>query len=340
MATLRQPNPTQALTGSEGKRIPKPKTAIGSLGHEPNGDFLLMAHPGRWGVSKTDKGYELLPVLAHFSREAGINGVAGGAKKGDPVNDTLARAYRVKKGWIIIEDDFIEGGYMRVHDTKYGPNAFTCTCWAQPMMAGNKPIIRNNEAMHWEFLRAVAEELLPPPVPEILDDIKDVMIARLSRQLEQAEQRPNRLRAAEDTQDRIDSLEKVQLPAAEAVASTDYSREEAIMADLARRREARQAKKAAIAEQQAILDEPATRAEAEQTIADLKAKQEARAEAEAEEIAALEAQAIADDEADAALEAEEEAARRLDLEVVAKSKAAPHRPVKTKRAPRRRKVTK
>jgi len=213
MATKLKPqaSPTQRLVGSEGKRVAKPVNGVGLLSHEPTGDFLLMAHPGLWGIVKTDRGLELLPELGYFSRQAGIGGVRQG-KRGQPVDDSGARAERQKKGWIVIEDDFVEGGYLRVHDTKHGADTLHCCVWERPMQAGGKPIMRQDDKAYWAFLRQVAAELLPPPVPEILEEIRDTMLARLSRQLEQAEQRPARAKAAVKTQARIDALTAVIVP--------------------------------------------------------------------------------------------------------------------------------
>jgi hypothetical protein len=133
-------------------------------------------------------------------------------------DDSHARVHYQKLGWVIIEDEFVDGGYMREHQAN-GGKLYT-TRWETPRMAGSTPLVRTDMEGWWAFLRRVAAEVLPPPEPEILDLHKDVLGARLSRQLEEAEQRPSRAQAAENTQARIEALQAVQAgePAALAPA--------------------------------------------------------------------------------------------------------------------------
>lgn len=184
---------------SSGRAMQPSASAAGpSLRHAPNAPFLHMAHPGRWGIFETDRGFEILPQLGKMKLDRGVGGVTN---TGD---DSHARVHYQKLGWIIIELDF-EPGYVREHDTN-GGKLYTSK-WEHPRMSGRTPTIRTDQEGWWAFLRRVADELLPEPDPEIIANFRDVLGARLGRQLEQAELRPSRAKAAEETQARIDALD-------------------------------------------------------------------------------------------------------------------------------------
>jgi hypothetical protein len=209
MAGSIQPNPTQRSWESEGERIPVPQSASPLLKHEPNMGFLHICHPGQWAAVETDKGWELLPRLGKMKTAPGMSGVM------DNGSDIMARGGYMKKGWIVVEDSFVEGGYMRRHQCNGG--WFYSTRWEVPKMVGATAGTRRDDAGWWAFLRRIAAELLPPPEPEILDLHRDILGARLSRQ-QKADDTPAKTEAVLDTQEQIAAIDLVKEGLEEAAA--------------------------------------------------------------------------------------------------------------------------
>ena len=141
------------------------------MGASPN--FLYLYHPNRWQVM----GGEVLPVLYELRRSPGVENVS--PKGGGDMSPAIGA--KVRDGWVVIPHDVIPGGYVRVFDGFQGP--IHLSKWETPRQVGRrayKPKI--DVEGHREFLRGlIADGVIKPPCPEILEELVSRATARVER---------------------------------------------------------------------------------------------------------------------------------------------------------------
>lgn len=136
-------------------------------------DFVYLAHPLRYDVVLTDRGAEILPSLTYLEFQPGLAGVlpVKGEMSGDP---SFAIVNKQNKGWMVVPDDFEcvafgerRRGYRHVYDARGGPDMHHCSVWERPYSVGGQTMVQTDEAGYHQFLRDVAERVLPPMDPNV-----------------------------------------------------------------------------------------------------------------------------------------------------------------------------
>lgn len=167
----------------EGRAV-EPKTAGDRLFVRSTPQFIYMHHPNQWDILKTEDGYEFLPILTKFQLLAGLNGVK--IRPGGGIDYTLAKSNYTEQGWVFIENNAIEGGYLREFDGVGGP--IYQDLWTTPRRLGNGSRAR----VIWDtdldgynaFRRSLVESgAIPKPDPAALDFKIALLEKRSSRKL-------------------------------------------------------------------------------------------------------------------------------------------------------------
>lgn len=136
----------------------------------PRPPFLYKWHPNRWAVIDG----EWLPVLGQLRVEAGVANV-------DRTGNTApAEADAARRGWRVIPNEIIEGGYLRRHRCARG--YFYTSRWEQPRHQNGKPVrSRIDREGYKAFLRyLVASGVVAPPDDDILDMMTDKQRRRVN----------------------------------------------------------------------------------------------------------------------------------------------------------------
>lgn len=156
--------------GKEPKRVAR-SSEISTL--DVKHDFVFLAHPLRWDVYLTERGAEILPSLTTLEFQPGLAGVlpVKGEMSGDP---SYAMTAKQLKGWVIVPEDFEviafgerRRGYRHVYDSRGGPDLHHCSVWERPYQVGGTAMVQRDGDGYIQFLRDIAEQVLPPIDPNV-----------------------------------------------------------------------------------------------------------------------------------------------------------------------------
>lgn len=119
-----------------------------------------------------------LPRLKRLRVAPGVNGVKQG-RAGTAPNATVALAGFQSRGWTIIPEDW-DGGYVDRYETQRGP--VHMLRFDYPVQVGDRTVIRTkvDELNAWR-LKLIADGVISPPAPEILEEIIDLQANRARR---------------------------------------------------------------------------------------------------------------------------------------------------------------
>lgn len=163
--------PSQPPGGGREPRPSRRAEALSTL--DTKHDFVYIAHPLRWDVYLTERGAEILPAITELEFQPGLAGVlpVKGEMNGDP---SYAMTAKQAKGWVIVPDDFEvtafgekRRGYRHVYDGRGGPDSHTCSVWQRPYQVGGVAMVQRDEGGFIQFLRDIAERILPPMDPNV-----------------------------------------------------------------------------------------------------------------------------------------------------------------------------
>ena len=167
----------------EGRAV-TPQTGGDRLYVRSTPQFIYMHHPNQWDLLATADGYELLPKLTKFQILPGLNGVK--MRPGGGVDYALAKSNYKEVGWLFVENDAIEGGYLREFDG-VGGRVYQDR-WTTPRRLGSGARSR----VIWDidldgynaFRRGLVDSgVIPNPDPAALDFKIALLEKRSSRKL-------------------------------------------------------------------------------------------------------------------------------------------------------------
>ena len=165
----------------EGRAV-KPKTTDDRLNVRHRPQFIFMHHPNQWDVLDTPDGYELLPKLTRFQLIAGLNGVR--SRPGGGVDAALAKVAMCERGWVFVENDKIDGGYLREFDGITAP--VYADKWSTPRRLGGGSrarVVWDHDAAGFDDFRRVllADGTIAKPDPATLDFMIALREKRIGR---------------------------------------------------------------------------------------------------------------------------------------------------------------
>lgn len=172
-----------------------------------NPDFYLMHHPNGWRLEKTERGWEVLPVLKDLVCIGGTNGVE--ITEAGP-NTANARAKLQDAGWTILmnQDD-----YRRIYDVAGG--VAHRLLWDRITAYSDGDFdLAFDEAGYQDFRRAlVTGGVLKAPRPRVVEALRNRLERRIGRRAGSLHI-PARAAAQERDEDRLDGLAEALRPAA------------------------------------------------------------------------------------------------------------------------------
>jgi len=189
--------PTTSTTPTiEGRAPTMPVSRRVRLNLPPKARWWYKWHPARWVVMDG----EILPMLGRLTGEPGVNGTN---KNGDTVG---AEINARRRGWTVIPWDAVAGGYVRVYDGRRGP--VHLSRWETPKQIANRTLIKSDLEGYKVFLRQLmADGIIPPPDPDILDAMAEGHRSSISRQSAKARTDPTIAAAVERDTETLETLE-------------------------------------------------------------------------------------------------------------------------------------
>jgi hypothetical protein len=168
------------------------------LPHRSTPMFRFRSHPMRWHLV----GDEWLPQLGTIKTDLGVNGCD---KTG---NMDITYMESGKRGWTPIPLNVIEGGYVRAWPAQGGD--YHCTKWQTPRHVGERILDEqiDTEGYH-KFLRAMIKAgHIPPPNPDILEQIHLDQQQKEVERLAKESHKPGVLPAYNASKDKLERMIK------------------------------------------------------------------------------------------------------------------------------------
>lgn len=141
----------------------------------PNHDFYLMHHPSGFRLERTDRGWEVLPVLKDLVKVGGINAVV--LTEAGP-NTSAARARLRDNGWTVLEN---QDDYRVLYDVA-GGIAHRLRWEAVDRFPDGEVEVTLDEKGWADYRRSLVErKIIPPPRPKVLAQLRRRLERRIGR---------------------------------------------------------------------------------------------------------------------------------------------------------------
>lgn len=178
--------PTTEYRGQSGTRFDPTGSGRVTYNLKPAADFTFVADPTNYDVFLTDKGAEVLPILARHLHAVGLHG--NNPTTGDPSGPLGVKA---SKGYVLVPKQ-IEAtafgdkgaGYSHFFETDQGERHWTVV-WRRPYKVGGSVQWETDREGYFAFLRSVQADLMPPIDPNVLRALQ----SSLQSMLDQAKRR-------------------------------------------------------------------------------------------------------------------------------------------------------